>query len=415
MSPSRLAKSFMRSLRVSWRDQPTQRDIEALGENVRRVGLVIRFRWMLVGALAVFSVAAAAIYSLDATIPHASLVANMRIPAAALVFVLAYNAYYQATYRYLGNVAILNHAQLLFDTLVITVLVHYSGGVYSWFHTMYLLIVLEAAFIFSRRRDTWLVTAVAALAYGGVITAEYFGVIRHVSLPFMGAGLENTAAYAAVRYLWSLTLLSGTALVSLAMMDRVHAREAELEATSTRDEATGLVNRTTFQHRLVTEVQRARCYGVSLAVLLLDVDDFAAFNRRFGLDAGNRMLREMATLLQREACMSADSAVAELNIVSRYGGEEFAIILPEPPGLSGDEAACNAEALAECLRRDIGELRVDDMGVTVSVGLAMFPRDGVTASDLLAAADQAVFMAASAGGNRVGTSDETLGQPELAL
>ncbi len=406
MSPSRLAKTLIRRLRVTSREQPTQYDIEALEENVRRVLLVIRFRWMLVAALAVFSLASAAIYSAEPSIPRSSLVANMSIPAAALAFVLAYNTYYQLTVRYLGNIAVLNHAQLLFDTLVITVLVHFSGGVYSWFYPMYALIVLESAFIFTRSRDTWLVAAVAAAAYGGAIFAEYAGVIPSVALPYVTGGLEHSAAYATVRVLWVVAVLSGTAMISLQMMALVHQREMRLSASSMTDEATGLHNRAYFQHKLANDVQRARCYAMGLGVVLLDIDAFDAFNRRFGIEAGNRMIREVAEVLRSETCTCADCAAAELNTISRYGGEEFAVIVPQAPGMAIDAVRADALALAERLRAKIGALRVDDMGVTVSVGIAHFPSDGRTAAELMAAADQAVFAAAAAGGNRAASSSE---------
>jgi diguanylate cyclase (GGDEF)-like protein len=410
LSTSRLAKSIARRLRVSWREQPTQHDIEALEDNVRRVGLVIRFRWMLVGALAVFSALAALVYAFDPSIPRSALVTNMRVPAAVLLFVLCYNAYYQYTLRWLGNIAILNHAQLLFDTLVVTVLVYYSGGVYSWFYTMYPLIVLEAAFIFWRPRDTWFVAGVAAASYAFLLGLEFFRLVPHVSMPFIGSGLEHEAAYVLVRGLWTLTLMSGTALIGLQMMAGVHAREQLLSASATNDETTGLTNRTHFHQRLAAEIRRARAYGLGLSVVLLDIDDFATFNRRFGLKAGNRMLAELAVALREEACEHSDSPVADLTTVSRYGGEEFAVVQPDPPGLKRGKAAARARSLAERLRERVGSLRVDDMGVTVSVGLALFPHDGLTGEDLMSSADQAVFAAGTLGGNRVVTADDSLAE-----
>jgi hypothetical protein len=131
VSPNRFAKSLLRRLRVSWREQPTQHDIEALAGNIARVGLVIRMRWLIVAAIITFSVVGGAIYLADTSVDMPRIVGNMLIPGATLLFVLAYNTYYQLTYRALGNIAVLNHAQLMFDSLVISVLVHYSGGVYS--------------------------------------------------------------------------------------------------------------------------------------------------------------------------------------------------------------------------------------------------------------------------------------------
>jgi diguanylate cyclase (GGDEF)-like protein len=410
LSPSRLAKSVLRRLRVSWRDHPTQRDIEALEDNVRRVGLVIRFRWALVAALAVFSGLSATVYALDGAIPRGELLTNMRIPAAALVFVLCYNTYYQYTLKWLANIAILNHAQLLFDTLVVSVLVYYSGGVYSWFYPMYALIVIEAAFIFWRQRDTWIVAAVAVAAYSSVLGLEFFGVLPHVAVPFVGAGLQRDLPYVLVRSLWSITLLSGAAMIGLQMMSRVRERERTLAASATTDETTGLTNRAHFNQRLNAEIRRARAYGLGLAVLLLDVDDFASFNSRFGMESGNRMLRALAEALFNEVCGERGSPVPELVTVSRYHGEEFAVILPDPPGVRRDEAASQARVIAEHVRERIGAMRIDDMGVTVSVGLALFPVDGLTGNDLVSSADQAVFAAGSLGGNRVVSAADSLAE-----
>jgi diguanylate cyclase (GGDEF)-like protein len=391
---------------VSWREQPTQHEIEALGDNIRRVGMVIRFRWVLVAALAAFSVLAGVIYSVGNAIPHEVLLTNMSIPAVALVFVLGYNTYYQLTYRRLGNIAFLNHAQLLFDALVISVLVHYSGGVYSWFDAMYALIVLEAAFIFSRPRDTWIVGTWAALAYGSVLLLEYVGILQHVTMPLVGNDLQLQASYVLVRYLWTVTVVVGTAGLSQVMMSVLRRREAELADEAAVDETTGLRDRRYFQHRLIAELQRARSFGRGLAVLMVDIDHFDDFNKTFGLDAGNEMLRAVGQTLAARMRELPDSPIPELNTVSRFGGEEFAILMPESSaesrsGLGPTDAV---RLTAEGLRCAVGDLRMRDMGVTVSVGVALYPEDGRSSNDLLAAADQALFAALVAGGNRVATA-----------
>jgi diguanylate cyclase (GGDEF)-like protein len=411
VSPNRLAKQIVRRLTVSWREQPTQRDIEALGDNVRRVGMVIRFRWVMVAALAVFSLLAAGAYTLESAIPRDALIDHMVVPALALVFVLAYNTYYQLTYRHLGNIAFLNHAQLLFDVLVISVLIHYSGGVYSWFHAMYALIVLEAAFIFPRPRDTWLVAGWAMLSYGVVLGLEYLGLIPHVAMPLVSSGLQSEPAYLFVRYAWTTTVIVGTSVLAQMMMSILRRRETELYEEAGIDETTGLRGRRHFQDRLTAELQRARCYDRRLAVLVFDIDRFGEFNATFGIEAGNEMLRAVGECLVGHARTCADSPVSELNTVSRYGGEEFAIVMPEPPDdwAGGADGPSSVRHAAESLRMAVGDLRVRDMGVTVSVGVALFPADGRTSGDLLAAADQALFAALASGGNRVVTTADALG------
>ena len=160
---------------VSWREQPTRYDIEALQANTRRVGLVIKVRWALVLVLASYSIIGAWIYA--QALPLGELTDLMIVPAAALLFVMLYNTFYLLTYKRLGNIAFLNHLQFFFDALVVSVLVYYSGGASSWFWTMYPLFVFEAAFILPRARDTWLLAGGIALLHGLVLWGMYFGVL----------------------------------------------------------------------------------------------------------------------------------------------------------------------------------------------------------------------------------------------
>lgn len=406
MRPIRLAKAVARGLRVTWRDEPTQHDIAALDANTRRVGLVIRLRWVLVLVLALFSVTATAVYT--TAIPLEELASNLVIPGVALVFVLAYNTFYQATYRQLGNLAILNHAQLMFDVLVVAVLIHYSGGVYSWFHAMFLLFILEGAFILPRSRDVWMLTAFACLVYAGIVLGQYVGWLPLVPVPFVLNDLPGNITYVLVRLLWVFTIMAGTASISSYLMSEVRGREARLASAVILDEATGLCNRHYFNRILNSEIQRARRIGGSVGVVMLDVDDFTRFNDTFGYRGGNRMLEAVAEELAATVAEGAD-ADADLVTLCRYGGEEFALVVPgEPPADSEDgHFAARISRMAERLRVRIQALRVADRGVTISVGLAIFPADADSADDLLTAVDQAVATACESGGDRVVAASET--------
>jgi len=380
---------------VSWREQPTRYDIEALQANMRRVGLVISVRWALVAALATFSVLAAWAYTFET--PWAELWANMQIPAIALGFVLAYNTFYQLTYRRLGNIAILNHAQLLFDALVVTVLVHYSGGVHSWFWAMYLLFVLEAAFILPRKRDTWFVMVFCSLALGFVVWGEYFEVIPHVDMPYIETSLQHTRTFVAVRYLWQLTVLAGTATVATHMTAAIRAREAELAASSIVDDMTGLYDRHYFLRVLGSEVIRAEHDGRPVYVMLIDIDHFGRFNQLVGIEKGDRMLCEIADAISG----SVEAAgMTDANVVARFGGEEFAVIFTEHSA-EGFPTHNEAVALAESIRKAVSTLRISDAGVTISVGVASYPDDGATRDQLLDAVDEALLAAVAADGNTV--------------
>ncbi len=171
---------------------------------------------------------------------------------------------------------------------------------------------------------------------------------------------------------------------------RLHAKVTSLALT---DSMTGLFNRRAFDQFLETELSRAERYGHVLSLIFIDLDSFKEFNDRYGHPAGDERLKAIATIL-RENMRDPDAA-------ARYGGEEFAIILPHT-------AKDGAMALAERLRESAedqapGEPTINAYiaGYTISLGVATFPYDGITASSLLRAADSAEMNAKRLGKNRV--------------
>ncbi len=397
MNASRFTKNLLRSARVTWRAHPTRYDIEALQANIERVGLVIKVRWAIVALLATFSAIGLAVYSTE--LPWEELAANMRVPAIAVAFVIAYNTYYHLTYRRLGNIAFLNHAQLLFDVLVVGVLIYYSGGVNSWFYALYLLFILEAAFILPLRRDTWIVAGFCALTYGAVLFGELFGVLPHVTVPFSEEDLHQNTAYVTVRFMWQVAVFGGAAMVVTLMTGSLAVREARIAEAAIIDEKTGLYERSYFLRALNSEILRAERDDRPLYVMLIDMDDFARFNDLFGIELGDELLANVARAFE-DALESCGSAMTfETNIIARWGGEEFAVLLSEgcsggPP--EGEDAAKVAGALRSAAEGTL----VKGAGVTVSLGIAAFPAHGPTADTLLTAADEALYRAAEAGGNR---------------
>ena len=404
VNQSKIVKTLARRAMVSWREQPTQYDIEALRANIERVGLVIRVRWAIVAMLAAFSVVAAFVYGMYSDLDV--LVRNMTIPAVALIFVLLYNGLYQATYRKVGNVSFLNQAQLLFDAVVVAVLIYYSGGVYSWFSSMYLLFILEAAFILPRRRDVWLLVGASATFYGFILFGELFGLLPHVDVPFVDNALYANMPYVLIRYLWITTVFAGAALVGMLMMKSIHAREEELRGSSFVDDLTGLFNRPYFMRLLATEVERARRNGGTLALVLADIDRFGEVNRTFGVDVGDHLLDIIAQHLRTAGEAAAGREAQGVNIACRIGGEELALVVPEEARGEDDRISLEERALAmaEAFRSEVEGIRVSGVKVTVSVGIAILPRDGDTPDALIDAADRMLSLAAADGGNAVRAS-----------
>ena len=387
---------------VSWREQPTRYDIEALQANTRRVGLVIKVRWALVLVLAAYSVVGAWIYA--QALPVSELTSLMAVPAAALVFVMFYNTFYLLTYRRLGNIAFLNHLQLFFDALVVSVLVYYSGGASSWFWTMYPLFVFEAAFILPRARGAWMLAGAIAVLQGLVLWGMYFGVLPPVHVPFANDALVQNATYVSVRYLWQVTVIAGSAAIATLMVSSLGARERELEAATIVDEATGLYNRPYFHRAFQAELSRARRDSRPVYVILADLDHLGEFNKKWGLDRGDRLIAEISGRLRNVVSPGSDPLLSA-NVVARYGGEEFAMILTEiPEGIASNGNL--AFKIGDEVRRVVSGALVDGVGVTASVGVAVFPQDGETPDELLLAADDALGKSSEEGGNRASVATE---------
>jgi diguanylate cyclase (GGDEF)-like protein/PAS domain S-box-containing protein len=170
----------------------------------------------------------------------------------------------------------------------------------------------------------------------------------------------------------------------------IRLREA-LRSQSIRDPLTGLYNRRYLTEMLERETRRSVRGEQSLGVLMLDLDHFKKFNDTYGHDAGDTVLRETASFLSR--------SVRAEDIVCRFGGEEFVVILP-----TADLEA--AYARAERIRSKLHELAVLHRGqslgmITVSVGVAALPLHGTAPNDLLAVADAALYRAKRDGRDRV--------------
>ncbi len=165
----------------------------------------------------------------------------------------------------------------------------------------------------------------------------------------------------------------------------------ELREQATHDPLTGLCNRRYLEENLARELHRARRGNSPLCVVMLDLDNFKPFNDTFGHDAGDSMLRELAQAL-REKLRKSD-------ISCRYGGDEFVLVLP-------DSSLADTHQRVEQIRVLVKEKQIrhgfsTPGAITVSAGVADAPEHGSTAAELLHAADNAMYAAKQAGGDRV--------------
>jgi diguanylate cyclase (GGDEF)-like protein len=163
----------------------------------------------------------------------------------------------------------------------------------------------------------------------------------------------------------------------------------ELEALSRTDALTGAHNRRAFDEALKTEVERSKRYGYPLSVILLDLDHFKAVNDEHGHPVGDAVLKQFAGV--------ARGALRESDVVYRYGGEEFAVLLPHTPLEGALIAARRVVQAAAEFSLEVGSRRLT---VTVSAGVACLPGGKPDAGDVVAAADRALYEAKRRGRNQ---------------
>lgn len=162
-------------------------------------------------------------------------------------------------------------------------------------------------------------------------------------------------------------------------------RYAEAEKLARIDGLSSLLNRRSLDEMLQSEIGRHFRYGGVFTIIVMDIDSFKAFNDNYGHLAGDRILRQLGNIL-KSSIRSADQAF-------RYGGDEFAVLLPQT-------RVEDAKKVAERIREQISsQVNVGNAPVTISLGIASWPANGLGGNEIIAAADTALYHAKRSGGN----------------
>jgi len=233
-----------------------------------------------------------------------------------------------------------------------------------------------------RRSTAWAAVG-AVLAAGaplGLLVLRAVQADRSLGLGWVNSQIQSDPAL----YLYLTVATTGVMVVCGYSIGRYEDR---LRRRSLTDPLTGLANRRHFVQALATEVARSRRYGAPLTVLLIDIDYFKRVNDRFGHAAGDGALATVANGL-RSSCRQTD-------LPARYGGDEFALLLPET---TAERGLLFAERLAAVLRTAPPNVE-GAPALTLSIGVAEGAR-GENADQLLKRADEALYQAKDAGRNR---------------
>jgi diguanylate cyclase (GGDEF)-like protein len=272
-----------------------------------------------------------------------------------------------------------NRTKLMFETWVmivfITWVVWFTGQINSPLLNLYLLPIIASALIFGKLPTALKVAAIIACLMFFSYNPKSKVLL---ALPFWGEVLAISAPMVLVAYI--TTMLAA---------DIGYAVE-KIKQVSDTDDLTGIYNMRAFSLMLQRAFRQAVRYGHAMSVLMIDSDNLKQINDAHGHESGNRLLQHLVRCI-REQLRASD-------VMARFGGDEFIVLLPETNSKGAMEMAERIRMAVEISRFDI---RTGDTHITISIGVSSYPDDGGNLDAILEKADKAMYRAKQRGRNRL--------------
>ncbi|ABB31229.2 diguanylate cyclase/phosphodiesterase with PAS/PAC sensor(s) [Geobacter metallireducens RCH3] len=309
---------------------------QRLEEAKSRTHIVVRTRWILLSFVGVYCVMAGGFFYFSRFGLFLSPSQHILL-LAALAAVVCYNLLLQFSRdRLARGFRLLNFLQIILDLVLVSVLIHTSGGAASWFWPAYLFVTIEASFLIEDRREVWLVGGLGGLLYGAVLVLEHLNIVPYVRMPFVGSELHHDHLYLLLTWLWVSLLNAAMAAIASYFMTVIRretdaVREGEERLATFLDTANDLIHSVTPDGRLlyVNEAwQRTLGYSAEEADAVPFFDILHPDSREQCCAELQRVVSGDA-LSPMEAVFTAKdgrSVIVEGSLSCAHGGDESSVI-----------------------------------------------------------------------------------------
>jgi diguanylate cyclase (GGDEF)-like protein len=298
--------------------------------------------------------------------------------AAALSMAMFFFAAFVLAFHYANFYRTETHWKIALETWVmivfITWVLAYTGGVDSPLHDLYILVVIVSALTLGKLA-TLLEMALIAACYVWLGYPKQHEEV--LSLPFGTKLLAQISPMLLVAYI--TTMLSAD----------IRSAYGHMKVLSETDELTGVLNMRAFTAVAGRAFHQAERYARPFSVLMIDSDSLKTVNDRYGHESGNRLLKLTVECIRGQ--------LRQTDMVARYGGDEFVVLLPETP-VSG--AVGVADRIRRSMEASALPTREGTVTATLSIGIAGYPNHGPDLESILERADQAMYASKSGGKNR---------------